>query len=58
MAKWFWVPIEGYRSYLLPQFEDLVPTSLGSGAILTRRKCVTVTADYCSSKIQPGIRIA
>ena len=23
----------GYLSYLLPKFEDLVPTSLGSGAI-------------------------
>ena len=34
-------------SYLLPKFEDFVPTSLGSGAISTRQKCVTVTADYC-----------
>ena len=25
--------VEGYLSYLLPKFEDLVPTSLGSGAI-------------------------
>ena len=43
----FWVMIEGYLSYLLPKFEDLVSTSLGSGAIQTRRKSVTVTADYC-----------
>ena len=28
------------------KFEDLVPTSLGSGAIKTFQKCVTVTADY------------
>jgi len=47
ITKWFWVTIEGYLSYLLPTFEYLVPTSLGSGAIYTRRKCVTVTADYC-----------
>ena len=25
ITKWFWVPIEGYLSYLLPKFEDLVP---------------------------------
>ena len=30
--KWFWVTIKGYLSYLLPKFEDLVPTSLGSEA--------------------------
>ena len=47
ITKWFWVTIEGYLSYLLPKFEELVPTSLGSGAISTRRKCVTLTADYC-----------
>ena len=35
ITKWFWVTLEGYRSrsYLLPKFQDLVPTSLGSGAI-------------------------
>ena len=33
ITKWFWVTIEEYLSYLLPKFEDLVPTSLGSGAI-------------------------
>ena len=33
ITEWFWVTIEGYLSYLLPKFEDLVPTSLGSGAI-------------------------
>ena len=49
ITKWFWVTIEGYLSYLLPKFKDLVPTNLGSGAIWTRRKCVTVTADYCST---------
>ena len=27
LSKWFWVAIEGYLSYLLPKFEDLVPTS-------------------------------
>ena len=27
-----WDTIEGYLSYLLPTFEDLVSTSLGSGA--------------------------
>ena len=47
ITKWFWVTIEGYLSYPLPKFEDLVPTSLGSGEFSTRRKCVTVTADYC-----------
>ena len=47
ITKWFWVTIEGYLSYLLPKLEDFVPTSLGSGAISTRQKCVTVTADYC-----------
>ena len=52
ITKWFWVTIEGYLRYLLPKFEDLVPTSLGSGAILTRRKCVTVTADYCTAHIR------
>ena len=29
ITKWFWVTIEGYLSYLLPKFEDLIPTSLG-----------------------------
>ena len=48
ITKWFWVTIEGYLSYLLPKFEDLVPASLGSRAILTHWKCVTVTADYCN----------
>ena len=33
ITKWFGVTIEGYLSYLLPKFEDLVSTSLGSGAI-------------------------
>ena len=33
ITKCFWATIEGYLSYLLPKFEDLVPTSLGSGAI-------------------------
>ena len=33
ITKWFWVTIEGYISYLLPKFEDLVPTSLGPRAI-------------------------
>ena len=33
ITKWFWATIEGYLSYLLTKFEDLVPTSLGSGAI-------------------------
>ena len=33
ITKWFWVTIEGYLSYLLPKFEDFVPTSLDSGAI-------------------------
>ena len=33
ITKWFWGTIEGYLSYLLPKFEELVPTSLGSGAI-------------------------
>ena len=31
ITKWFWVTIKEYLSYLLPKFEDLVPTSLGSG---------------------------
>ena len=34
ITKLFWVTIKGYLSYLLPKFDDLVPTSLGSGAIL------------------------
>ena len=33
MTKWFWMTIEGYLSYLLSKFKDLVPTNLGSGAI-------------------------
>ena len=51
ITKWFWITIVGYLSYLLPQFEDLAPTSLGSGAIQTRRKCVAVTTDYCNLKL-------
>ena len=53
ITKWFWVNIEGYLGYLPPKFEDLVPTSLGSGAIRTSRKCVTVTADYCTQASRP-----
>ena len=30
ITKWFWVTIKGYLSYLLPKFEDLVPTSSGA----------------------------
>ena len=33
ITKLFWVTIEEYVSYLLSKFEDLVLTSLGSGAI-------------------------
>ena len=33
ITKLFWFTIEEYLSYLLPKFGDLVPTSLGSGAI-------------------------
>ena len=33
ITKWFWVTIEGYLSYLLPKFKDLIPTSLGDIAI-------------------------
>ena len=33
ITKWFWVTTEGYLSYLLPKFEDLIPTSLGDIAI-------------------------
>ena len=33
ITKWFWVTIKGYLSYLLPKFEDLIPTSLGDIAI-------------------------
>ena len=33
IIKWFEVIIKGMLSYLLPKFEDLIPTSLGSGAI-------------------------
>ena len=33
IVKWFEVTIKGMLSYLLPKFEDLTPTSLGSGAI-------------------------
>ena len=33
ITKWFEVTIEGMLRYLLSKFEDLVPTSLGSGAI-------------------------
>ena len=48
ITKWFWVSIKEYLSYLLPNCEDLVPTtSWDSGAIETRRKSVTVAADYC-----------
>ena len=30
----FWFTIKGYLIYLLTKFEDLVPTSLGSGPFL------------------------
>ena len=33
ITKWFWFIIEGYLSYPLPKFEDLIPTSLGDIAI-------------------------
>ena len=33
ITKWFRVTIEGYLSYILPKFEDLIPTSLGDIAI-------------------------
>ena len=33
MTKWFWVTIEGYLSYILPKFEEFIPTGLGSGAL-------------------------
>ena len=33
ITKWFWVTIEGHLSYLLPKFEDLIPTRLGDIAI-------------------------
>ena len=34
ITKWIWFTIKGYLSYLLTKFEDLVPTSLGSGPFL------------------------
>ena len=33
ITKWYWITIERYLSYLVQKFEDLVPTSLSSGAI-------------------------
>ena len=33
ISKWFWVTIEGYLIYILPKFEDFIPTGLGSGAL-------------------------
>ena len=33
IKKWFWVTIEGYLRYILPKFEDFIPTGLGSGAL-------------------------
>ena len=33
ITEWFWVTTEGYLSYLLPKFKDLIPTSLGDIAI-------------------------
>ena len=33
ITKWFWLTTEGYLSYLLPKFKDLIPTSLGDRAI-------------------------
>ena len=33
ITKWFRVTMEEYLSYLLPKFEDLIPTSLGDIAI-------------------------
>ena len=32
ITKWFWVTIEGYLNYILPKFEDFIPTGLGYGA--------------------------
>ena len=40
ITKWFWVTIEGYLSYLLPKFEDLIPSSLGDNSNLkSSKKC-------------------
>ena len=33
ITEWFWVTIEGYLSYILPKFEDFIPTGLGYGAL-------------------------
>ena len=35
IIKWFEVTIKGMLSNLLPKFGDIIPTSLGSGAIFT-----------------------
>ena len=48
ITKLFWVTIEKYLSYLLPKFEDLVPTSLGSGAIwITVLSTLTLNLKLC-----------
>ena len=47
ITKWLLVTTEGYLSYLLPKFEDLIPTILADITIKNRRKSVTLTADYC-----------
>ena len=54
MTKWFWVTIKGYLSYIMPKFEDLVPTSIGSGPFLIfvkfyiTRQHETGNADGCA----------
>ena len=34
ITKWFWVTIKGYLSYILHKFEDIAPTSFGSGVFI------------------------
>ena len=43
ITKWFCFTIEGYLSYLLPKFENLVSTILGSGAIWKVSQIIMIT---------------
>ena len=51
ITKWFWVTIEGYLSYILPKFEDFVPTGLGSGAHYIHARTYTSYPVHTCSRV-------
>ena len=54
IKKWFWVTIEGYLSYILPKFEDFIPTGLGSGALKSMHGFSEYTQYLCSGHNKRG----